>query len=134
MTSGGLRGRVGGAYLASVVTFAQLAGIIAVADRSLLAHLCPALVAGRAALVAIAAFSFARHKPDIENTTVLLLTGRRPFGLRPALILAGVLTRALLVGRWVVDIIGSNATMLASGAAGLADAHAVALAAAALHR
>jgi uncharacterized membrane protein (DUF4010 family) len=39
----------------------------------------------------------------------------------------------VLVGRWVVDVIGPQATLLASGAAGLADAHAGALAAATLH-
>jgi uncharacterized membrane protein (DUF4010 family) len=48
-------------------------------------------------------------------------------------VLAGVLTAALLLGRWVVDVIGPQATLVASGAAGLADAHAGALAAATLH-
>jgi uncharacterized membrane protein (DUF4010 family) len=67
------------------------------------------------------------EKADEQATTT------HPFGLRPALVLAAVLTLAVLVGRWVVDVIGPQATLLASGAAGLADAHAGALAAATLH-
>jgi uncharacterized membrane protein (DUF4010 family) len=45
-----------------------------------------------------------------------------------------VLTAALLLGRWIVDVAGPRAALLASGAAGLADAHAGALTAATLHR
>ena len=135
-TPGRLHATVTGAYLASVVTFAQLAGIVAIADRALLVHLWPALVAGAATLAGIAAISFTRRDPGVPGDVT---AGRdppvdRPFGLRPALLLAGVLTLALLVGRWVVDVIGPGATMLASGAAGLADAHAGALAAATLHQ
>lgn len=51
-----------------------------------------------------------------------------------AALLTGVLTAALLLGRWIVDVAGARATLLATGAAGLADAHAGALTAATLHR
>jgi uncharacterized membrane protein (DUF4010 family) len=148
--SGALRGPLGGAYLASLATFVQLAGIVAVADRPLLARLWPALVAGAVVLLVVA-FAAARRPeptaagatphgagpppeadsglpPEAERGPVA-----RPFGLRPALVLAGVLTAAVLAGRWVVDIVGPDATVLATGAAGLADAHAGALAAATLH-
>lgn len=135
-TPGRLRATVAGAHLASAVTFVQLAGIVAVADSALLVHLWPALVAGGGTLAVIAAASSARHDPEGAGDVTVGLGPPvdRPFGLRPAILLASVLTLALLVGRWVVDVIGPEATMLASGAAGLADAHAGALAAATLHQ
>jgi uncharacterized membrane protein (DUF4010 family) len=46
----------------------------------------------------------------------------RPFALRPALILAAVLTVALLLGRWGADVLGPQGAVLVAGAAGLADA------------
>jgi len=52
--------------------------------------------------------------------------------LRPALVLAEVLTFALLVGRWGADLLGPKGVVLATSAAGLADAHAGAVAAASL--
>jgi uncharacterized membrane protein (DUF4010 family) len=134
-TSGRLAAPLGGAYLASVATFVQLAGIIAVADAELLAHLWPAIVAGGSVLVVVVAVTLTRgaatvgadHPPDPDRAV------DRPFGVRPALVLAGVLTTAVFVGRWVADVIGPNATVLAAGAAGLADSQAGALAAATLH-
>lgn len=134
-TSGRLAAPLGGAYLASVATFVQLAGIIAVADAELLAHLWPAIVAGGSVLVVVVAVTLTRgaatvgadHAPDPDRAV------DRPFGVRPALVLAGVLTTAVFVGRWVADVIGPNATVLAAGAAGLADSQAGALAAATLH-
>ena len=54
-------------------------------------------------------------------------TGGRALALVPALILATVLTAALLVGRWSAGVLGPKGAVFASGAAGLADAHAGAL-------
>jgi uncharacterized membrane protein (DUF4010 family) len=136
-----------GAYLASVATFVQLAAILAVADRPLLRRMWPALVAGGTTVVVVAGALTWRgsrggrevppHPAPADDGAVDPAVDAtpldRPFGLRPALVLAGVLTAALLAGRWVVDLIGPGATLVASGAAGLADAHAGALAAAALH-
>ncbi|MFM2070437.1 MAG: hypothetical protein RLZZ623_700 [Actinomycetota bacterium] len=133
---------VAGASLASLATFVQLAGIIAVADARLLGRLWPALLVGAVAMAAVAAFWVRRSihageaAPEGENCaqadeTAVATT--HPFGLRPALVLAAVLTFAVLVGRWLVDVIGPQATLLASGAAGFADAHAGAIAAATLY-
>jgi uncharacterized membrane protein (DUF4010 family) len=58
--------------------------------------------------------------------------GGRPFTILPALVLAGVLTLALLVGRWGAATLGPKGAILAAGATGLADAHAGGLAATAL--
>ena len=52
--------------------------------------------------------------------------------LRPALILAAVLTLALLLGRWGADALGPQGAVLAAFAAGLADAHAGSIAVASL--
>jgi uncharacterized membrane protein (DUF4010 family) len=58
-----------------------------------------------------------------------LPSGGRPFALQPALVLAGVLTLALLVARTGTAWLGGHGAILASG---LADAHAGSLAAASL--
>ena len=56
----------------------------------------------------------------------------RPFALGPAALLALVLTVALFVGRWGAATFGGAGAVVVSGIAGLADAHAGALAAAQL--
>lgn len=131
---------VAGAYLASVATFVQLAGIVAVADRPLLRRLWPALAGGAAVLVLLAAMVVRRRgerrggsSDGDDPATGERQSAGRPFALAPALLLAGVLTLALLGGCWIVDVVGQRATVLASAAAGLADAHAGALTAATLH-
>lgn len=131
---------VAGAYLASVATFVQLAGIVAVADRTLLRRLWPALAGGAAMLVLLAAVTVLRRGARTGatgaaagSTADVKPSAGRPFALAPALLLAGILTLALLGGRWIVDVVGQRATVLASAAAGLADAHAGALTAATLH-
>lgn len=142
-SEGQLRSAVAGAFLASIATFVQLAGIIAVANRALFTRLWPAAVAGAVVLAAIAAAfairpdSTAGAKPSagtLPEQRTSVTADLRPFALKPALVLAGVLTAALLLGRWIVDVAGARATLLATGAAGLADAHAGALTAATLHR
>jgi uncharacterized membrane protein (DUF4010 family) len=60
-------------------------------------------------------------------------TRRRPDRFtKPTLVLAAVLTAALLVGRWGAEVLGPRGAVLAAGAAGLADAHAGSVAAASL--
>jgi uncharacterized membrane protein (DUF4010 family) len=145
-SDGQLRPAVAGAYLASTATFVQLAGIVAVADRALMARLWPAVITGAVVLATVAAVLTIRS-PTSAGSAVAdgsstaddrdrppIGPGPRPFALKPALVLATVLTIALFVGRWIVDVVGARATLLATGAAGLADAHAGALTAATLHR
>lgn len=63
------------------------------------------------------------RRPDTEPAEDAASTpASRPFALRPALILAAVLTLALLVGRWGADVLGPQGAVLAAFAAGLADA------------
>lgn len=137
-SAGALRGAVAGAHLASVATFVQLTAIVAVADPGLVPRLVPAVAGGTAVLGTVAVLS-ARSGPAVADVDAAGADADadhqapRPFGWRPAVGLAGVLTLALLVGRWLTDVAGSRAVPLAAGAAGVADAHAGALMAATLH-
>jgi uncharacterized membrane protein (DUF4010 family) len=121
---------------ASLATFVQLIVVIGVVDADVLRRLWPPVAAAALVLAVIAAAVYrgsattepiedgAAHEPAV--------TPARPFALRPALILAAVLIFALLVGRWGADVLGPRGAVLGSFAAGLADAHAGAVAAASL--
>ena len=126
----GLRAPLAGALLASVATFVQLLLVIGIVDADVLRRLWPAAAAGAVSLTAVAFVVYRGATPgrvDAESTSA-----ERPFALKPALILAAVLTRALLLGRWGADVLGPQGAVLAAFAAGLADAHAGSLAAASL--
>jgi uncharacterized membrane protein (DUF4010 family) len=95
------------------------------------------VVAGAVVLVGVAAVVYrggtrTHQQNAAEDKEVEATKASRPFALRPALVLAVVLTFALLVGRWGADILGPKGVVLATFAAGLADAHAGAVAAASL--
>ena len=135
-TSDSLRLPLASALLASLATFVQLLIVIGVVDVDVLRRLWPPVVAAAAVLIGVAAFVYRgaardRHSaPGREEGETM--PASRPFALRPALILAAVLTSALLVGRWGAAVLGAKGTVLAAFAAGLADAHAGAVAAASL--
>ncbi|MFL0240239.1 MgtC/SapB family protein [Mycobacterium sp. SMC-17] len=133
-TTPSLRAPLAASLLASLATFVQLLIVIAVVDIEVLRRLWPPVAAGAAVLVVIAAVVYqGAGRPDQSATTpVERASASRPFALRPALILAAVLTLALLVGRWGADVLGTQGAVLAAFAAGLADAHAGSVAAASL--
>ena len=136
---------VAGAQVSSVATYAQLGVIITVVSPAVALHLAVPLVLGAAVLSLAAVLTYRRSSPSAtqggapgnqsdgtgpsrgEHVPVI---GGRAFALVPALILATVLTAALLVGRWGAAVLGPKGAVFASGAAGLADAHAGALSAA----
>jgi uncharacterized membrane protein (DUF4010 family) len=126
---------VSAALLASLSTFIQLIGIVAVAAPSIVGHLWPACVTGAVVIAAIALVGARSHggasadaqAPDHEAGTASPGGIDRPFALRPALVLAAILTAALFVGRWAADTLGPDWVVVAAGAAGLADAHAGAI-------
>lgn len=130
-----------GAQLASVSTYVQLLAIVGVADRSVVREVWPAAVAGGGALLAGIAVAEirARRRPMLpadaqrESDAAEASAPERPFALRPVLVLAGVLTGALLLARWAADVFGSSGAAIAAGGAGLADAHAASLAVVTLH-
>ncbi len=136
-TATSLRAPLASALLASLATFVQLLIVIGLVDVDVLRRLWPPVVAGAVVLVGVAAFvyrgaTWTHQQNAAEGEDVEATKASRPFALRPALVLAAVLTFALLVGRWGADVLGPKGVVLATFAAGLADAHAGAVAAASL--
>ena len=146
---------VAGGLLASVATFIQLEAIMVIASPEIAWHLWPASLAGAGVLIGLALLDRQRHRDSgprrredhsavgvsyadetvrngAENTGDSTTPLSRPFALRSALVLAAVLTGALLLGRWAAAVFGSSGVYVSAGAAGLADAHAGALASAEL--
>lgn len=132
----GLRAPLAGALLASLATFVQLLVVIGLVSPEVLSRLWLPVVAGFVVLLAVAALVFrgaAHEQPTGDAADDNPATpASRPFALRPALVLAAVLTGALLVGRWGAEVFGPQGAVLAAFAAGLADAHAGSVAAASL--
>lgn len=132
-TEAGLRAPLAAALVASLATFVQLVIVIGVVDVDVLRRLWPPVLAGAVVLAGVAAFVYrGAVRGTADGDEAPEGPASRPFALRPALLLATVLTLALLVSRWAADALGSNGLVLAALAAGLADAHAGAIAAATL--
>ena len=143
---------VAAALLASVATFVQLVGVLAVVDRELAWQLLPACVLGAAVLVLLGVFGLRSRRGDPGRSPVEVSTPSapaetpiagnsasrssvgqtHPFSLRAAFLFATVLTLASLIGGWAADLVGDGAAVLVAGLTGLADAHAGALAAASM--
>lgn len=139
---------VSATLLASLATFVQLVGIIAVAAPSLVAYVWPAAVGGAAVIGLLALIGARRRRrgePPKDDEVAApdsgpvvdevrdggrredVVAADRPFALKPALVLAAILTTALFVGRWAAEVLGPDWAIAAAGAAGFADAHAGAL-------
>ncbi|WP_059015591.1 DUF4010 domain-containing protein [Mycobacterium sp. M26] len=131
-TGTGLRAPLAGALLASLATFVQLLVVIGLVDLDVLRRLWIPVVAGLVVLLGVAVLVYRGAARDQPAPAPDAAPASRPFALRPALILAALLTFALLVGRWGADVFGPQGAVLAAFAAGLADAHAGSVAAASL--
>lgn len=134
-TTSRLRAPLAAALAASLATFLQLLLVIGFVDPDVLRRLWLPVVVGAVVLIGVVAVVYrdrARHDTPPTDEREEPTPAGRPFALLPALVLAAVLTLALLVGRWGVDEFGAQATVLAAAAAGLADAHAGSVAAASL--
>lgn len=129
-----VRAPLAGALVGSLATFVQLLVVIGLVDGDVLRRLWPAVLAAAAALAVIAAavYRTAARAAAAEAADTVEIPASRPFALRPALVLAAVLTLALLVARWGAEVLGARGAVLAALAAGLADAHAGSVAAASL--
>ncbi len=123
------RAPLAGALVGSLATFVQLLIVIALVDSAVLRRLWPPVLTAAVALAVVAAVVYRRATRDADAAT---LPAGRPFALRPALILAVLLTVALLIARWGAEMFGARGVVLASFAAGFADAHAGSVAAASL--
>ncbi|MBB3604490.1 uncharacterized membrane protein (DUF4010 family) [Mycolicibacterium sp. BK556] len=136
-TAHNVRAPLAGALLASEATFLQLLLVIGVVDLDVLRRLWPPVIAAAAVLIVVAVAVYRGRAADHHQQTepepdAKSPSTARPFALRPALVLAAVLTLALLIGRWGADVFGPQGAVLAAFAAGLADAHAGSVAAASL--
>jgi uncharacterized membrane protein (DUF4010 family) len=131
-TGTGLRAPLASALVASLATFAQLIIVMAYVDTEVLRRLWPAVLCSALVLAVVAALVYRGASRDVAAPDAPAVPAGRPFALRPALILAAVLIVALLVGRWGADVLGPQGAVLAAFGAGLADAHAGAIAAATL--
>ncbi|UXA16104.1 DUF4010 domain-containing protein [Mycobacterium sp. SMC-4] len=135
-TARSMRAPLAAALVASLATFLQLLLVIGVVSPDVLGRLWLPVVAAavvQAAVVAVVYRSGGLHDRAAEGDRVeATMPAGPPFALYPALVLAAVLTLALLVGRWGSDMLGAQGSVLAAAAAGLADAHAGSMAAASL--
>lgn len=123
-----VRPAAAGAVLATVATVVQLAAVVAVTSRAALRELAlPVAFAGAAATTfgAMAAIWVARGVPGEA-------IGGRAFSLRGALSVAMAITAVLLVSAASQDALGDRGLAITAALAGLADAHAPAISAAAL--
>lgn len=125
-----LRAPLAGALTASLATFVQLLAVVGFVDGEVLRRILPSALGGAVTLAAVAAVVYRGAARDQADTAPV--SPGRAFALRPALILAAVLTAALLIARWGADVLGAKGAVLAAFAAGLADAHAGSVAAASL--
>lgn len=134
-TTPDVRAPLASALVASVATFAQLLLVIGFVDPQVLRRLWPPAVAGAVVLIGVAALVYRRAvRADGDSIAAPAQSqpSSRPFALKPALLLAALLTTALVVGRWGADVLGTKGAVLAAAATGLADAHAGSVASASL--
>ncbi len=118
-----------GAQIARVVTYVELVLIMTVVSPSIAVHLvAPALVGA----LALSIVSMLGGRSRAEGATAPARTGERVVTLVPALVLAVILTAALFLARWGVQVFGARGAVIAVAAAGLADAHGGSLSAATL--
>jgi uncharacterized membrane protein (DUF4010 family) len=123
------------AILASVSTLVLLSAICWYVSLDVLRALAPSLGLGAVALLVTAGVLLLVPRAASTGDSARPVEDGpppRPFALGPAVLLALVLTVALLVGRWGAATFGAAGAVTVSGLAGLADAHAGALAAAQL--
>ncbi len=128
-----------GAQLASVATLVQLEVMELyvspkIAGLSAIPLLCGAIVLALWSYLGYrrnATLPAKRASRAISGDTGLKMQ-RRAFVLFPAILLALILTAALLVGRWGSAVLGAKGAVIAATLAGLADAHAGAISVATL--
>ncbi len=129
---------VAGAQASSVATFIQLEAIMVVVSPALALRLVVPNAFAATVLLLVAIRGLRRRSKNPSNDEISEPGGDqeqprdRAFTLLPALVLSVILTGALLVGRWGAAVFGAKGAIIATGAAGLADAHGGALSAATL--
>ena len=118
-----------GAQIASVVTYVELVLIMTVVSPSIALRLVAPALVGASALSTVSVLG---GRSLSSGETAPARTGERVVTLIPALVLAVILTAALFLARWGVQVFGARGAVIAVAAAGLADAHGGSLSAATL--
>jgi uncharacterized membrane protein (DUF4010 family) len=122
-------GAVAGAAASSLATVVQLAFVIGlVSPRLLEAMLIPLAAAGLAALSYAALFTLR----SVRETGEREQPAGRPFNPTTAIVFVLVVGATLLLSALLTEWLGDRGLLLASGLAGLSDAHAAAISAATL--
>jgi uncharacterized membrane protein (DUF4010 family) len=130
------RAAVAATCLVSVATLAQLVAVVGLAAPSMVGRFVPAAVGGSAVLL-VEAWLVTRFRARGPTTPVEVSrqeavvtvpgAGGRPFAIRPALVLAVVITVVSGLSGRAQDRLGSGGVAMVGGIGGLADAHAAAL-------
>lgn len=123
------RGAVAGAAVSSVASIIQVAVLIGLVSRPLLARMALPLLATGGVVAAYAALFAVR---SVRDTGQRNSPAGRPFDPKTVLIFVLVIGCALVVSALLTQWLGDRGLLLASGIAGLADAHAPAVSAASL--
>ncbi|MGH8239894.1 MAG: MgtC/SapB family protein [Steroidobacteraceae bacterium] len=123
------RSAVAGAAASSIATVVQLAIVVGLVSMPTLEALLPSLVLSGLAATAYAGLFTLR---SVRETAQQDLPAGRPFSPKTALLFVLVVGAALAVSTALTSWLGNNGLLLASGVAGLGDAHAAAISAASL--
>ena len=123
------RSAVAGAAASSIATVVQLAIVIGLVSMATLEALLPSLVLSGLAATAYAGLFTLR---SVRETTQQELPAGRPFSPKTALLFVLVVGAALAISTALTSWLGDNGLLLATGVAGLGDAHAAAISAASL--
>jgi uncharacterized membrane protein (DUF4010 family) len=120
-----------GALLASVATLVQLVVVVGIAGGDLLGRVVPAAVVGSVVL-GIEAWLLGRgdHADRVDDDGPP--GDQRAFALKPAVLLAGLLTVVLVGVAWLREHVGAEAAVAGAALAGAADVHSAAAATASL--
>lgn len=123
------------ALLSKVSSILVLAALILVISPKLFTLFTIPLIVSLLMILSTSFFYMRRGKESLvthENLEELPLDIGRPFALKPALILALIITLTLIISKIVVDLINPNAIVFISAITGLADTQAPAVAASTL--
>jgi uncharacterized membrane protein (DUF4010 family) len=123
------RSAVAGAAASSIATVVQLAIVVGLVSMPTLEALLPSLVLSGLAATAYAGLFTLR---SVRETTQQELPAGRPFSPKTALLFVVVVGAALAISTALTSWLGNNGLLLATGVAGLGDAHAAAISAASL--
>ena len=123
------RSAVAGAAASSIATVVQLAIVVGLVSMPTLEQLLPSLILSGLAATAYAGLFTLR---SVRETTEQELPAGRPFSPKTALLFVLVVGIALAISTALTNWLGDRGLLLATGIAGLGDAHAAAISAASL--